>query len=114
MLILHVQIKSAKMINITLPDGNVREYPSGVTAHEVALSISEGLARNVLSAVCCTSCADTCQIIVLIRRASKNGADGQPQAGQRSYRSSYRSGETRTPRFSFCVLRIIYRELGID
>jgi threonyl-tRNA synthetase len=39
------------MINITLPDGNVREYPSGVTAHEVALSISEGLARNVLSAM---------------------------------------------------------------
>ncbi|MAW65797.1 MAG: threonine--tRNA ligase [Flavobacteriales bacterium] len=39
------------MINITLPDGSVREYTSGVTAHEVALSISEGLARNVLSAV---------------------------------------------------------------
>jgi threonyl-tRNA synthetase len=39
------------MINITLPDGSVREYASGVTAHEVALSISEGLARNVLSAV---------------------------------------------------------------
>lgn len=38
------------MINITLPDGSVREYHSGVTAHEVALSISEGLARNVLSA----------------------------------------------------------------
>ena len=38
------------MINITLPDGSVREYNSGVTAHEVALSISEGLARNVLSA----------------------------------------------------------------
>ncbi len=39
------------MINITLPDGSVREYTSGVTAHEIALSISEGLARNVLSAV---------------------------------------------------------------
>ena len=38
------------MINITLPDGSVREYNSGVTAYEVALSISEGLARNVLSA----------------------------------------------------------------
>ena len=38
------------MIKITLPDGSVREYESGVTAHEVALSISEGLARNVLSA----------------------------------------------------------------
>ena len=38
------------MIDITLPDGSVRKYNSGVTAHEVALSISEGLARNVLSA----------------------------------------------------------------
>ena len=38
------------MIDITLPDGSVRKYESGVTAYEVALSISEGLARNVLSA----------------------------------------------------------------
>lgn len=38
------------MIKITLPDGSVREYESGVSAHDVAMSISEGLARNVLSA----------------------------------------------------------------
>ncbi|MCB9282822.1 MAG: threonine--tRNA ligase [Lewinellaceae bacterium] len=38
------------MINITLPDGSVRQYPKGTTAMDVALSISEGLARNVLSA----------------------------------------------------------------
>ena len=38
------------MINITLPDGSVREYESGVTALDIAQSISEGLARNVLSA----------------------------------------------------------------
>lgn len=38
------------MIKITLPDGSVREYTSGITPHEVALSISEGLARNVISA----------------------------------------------------------------
>ncbi|MDO5637516.1 MAG: threonine--tRNA ligase [Myroides sp.] len=38
------------MIKITLPDGSVREYASGITPHEVALSISEGLARNVISA----------------------------------------------------------------
>lgn len=37
-------------IRITFPDGAVREYPAGVTALEVAKSISEGLARNVLSA----------------------------------------------------------------
>ncbi|MEE9438852.1 MAG: threonine--tRNA ligase [Saprospiraceae bacterium] len=38
------------MINITLPDGSVRQYESGITAMDVAKSISEGLARNVLAA----------------------------------------------------------------
>ena len=38
------------MINITLPDGSVRQYEKGTTAHQIALSISEGLARNVLAA----------------------------------------------------------------
>lgn len=38
------------MIKITLPDGSIREYASGVTPFEVAQSISEGLARNVISA----------------------------------------------------------------
>ena len=37
-------------INITLPDGSVRSYESGATALDVAKSISEGLARNVLAA----------------------------------------------------------------
>jgi threonyl-tRNA synthetase len=38
------------MINITLPDGAVRQYEAGVTALDVAKSISEGLARKVLVA----------------------------------------------------------------
>ena len=38
------------MINITFPDGNVRQYEAGSTAMDIAKSISEGLARNVLSA----------------------------------------------------------------
>ena len=38
------------MINITFPDGRVQEYASGVSAFQIAQSISEGLARNVLSA----------------------------------------------------------------
>ena len=38
------------MINITLPDGSVKQFDAGVTALDVAKSISEGLARNVLSA----------------------------------------------------------------
>lgn len=39
-----------QMINITLPDGSVRQYEQGTSAMGVALSISEGLARNVLAA----------------------------------------------------------------
>jgi threonyl-tRNA synthetase len=38
------------MINITFPDGSVRQFERGVTAMDIAMSISEGLARNVLSA----------------------------------------------------------------
>lgn len=37
-------------INITLPDGAVKQYAAGVTALDVAKSISEGLARKVLAA----------------------------------------------------------------
>ena len=37
-------------INITLPDGTQREVEKGATALDVAKSISEGLARNVLAA----------------------------------------------------------------
>ena len=38
------------MINITLPDGSTRQVEPGTTALDVAMSISEGLARNVLAA----------------------------------------------------------------
>ena len=38
------------MINITLPDGSVRQYEKGITSMQIAQSISEGLARNVLAA----------------------------------------------------------------
>jgi threonyl-tRNA synthetase len=41
---------SEKLINITLPDGTVRQFEKGVTGLQIALSISEGLARNVLAA----------------------------------------------------------------
>jgi threonyl-tRNA synthetase len=39
-----------EQINITLPDGSVRKYAAGSSAMDIALSISEGLARNVLAA----------------------------------------------------------------
>lgn len=38
------------MINVTLPDGSVKQFQKGITPYEIALSISEGLARNVLAA----------------------------------------------------------------
>lgn len=38
------------MINITLPDGSVRSYYKDVTPYNVAKDISEGFARNVISA----------------------------------------------------------------
>lgn len=38
------------MINITLPDGSVRQYDKGISSMQIAQSISEGLARNVLAA----------------------------------------------------------------
>ena len=38
------------MVKITLPDGSVREFNEGVTAYEVAASISQGLAKAVLAA----------------------------------------------------------------
>jgi len=38
------------MVNITFPDGAVRQYEKGTTALDIAKSISEGLARKVLAA----------------------------------------------------------------
>jgi threonyl-tRNA synthetase len=38
------------MVKITLPDGSVREYDKAVSAHDVAMSISQGLAKAVLAA----------------------------------------------------------------
>ncbi len=38
------------MINITLPDGQVKQMDAGISPMDVAKSISEGLARNVISA----------------------------------------------------------------
>lgn len=38
------------MINVTLPDGSIKQIEKGATPYQVAFSISEGLARNVLVA----------------------------------------------------------------
>lgn len=46
------------MIDITLPDGSVKQVDKGTTAMDIALSISEGLARNVLAAKVNTEVVD--------------------------------------------------------
>ncbi|MFK5151173.1 TGS domain-containing protein, partial [Klebsiella pneumoniae] len=38
------------MIQVSFPDGAVRSYENGVSALDIAKSISEGLARKVLVA----------------------------------------------------------------
>jgi threonyl-tRNA synthetase len=49
-LVVSLPLKILTMIAITLPDGSVKKYDAGVTPMDVAKSISEGLARNVISA----------------------------------------------------------------
>lgn len=39
------------MIKITLPDGSIKEFEKGITPLDIAKSISEGLARNTISAL---------------------------------------------------------------
>ena len=46
------------MINITFPDGSVRQYERGVSAFDIANSISPRLAADVLAATVITA-ADT-------------------------------------------------------
>ncbi|MFD0962529.1 threonine--tRNA ligase [Pseudofulvibacter geojedonensis] len=47
------------MIEITLPDGSIKSFESGITPMDVAKSISEGLARNVISASFNTETVET-------------------------------------------------------
>ncbi len=66
-------------IQITLPDGSVRSYPKGVTAFQVAQSISEGLARVIIAAkvngqvVETTRPIETDAALVLLKWEDKEG-----------------------------------------
>lgn len=51
------------MINITLPDGAVRQYKKGTTVLDIAKSISEGLARKILAAEVNGQVWDTTRVI---------------------------------------------------
>ena len=42
--------KTKKMIKVTLPDGAVREYEDGARPYDVAVSISNSLAKKALAA----------------------------------------------------------------
>lgn len=39
------------MIKITLPDGSIKQYKKGITPYEIALDISEGLAKQTKAAI---------------------------------------------------------------
>lgn len=68
------------MINITLPDGAVRQYEKGVSALDVAKSISEGLARKVLAANVNGQVCDASRSInedASLKLLTWNDADGQ-------------------------------------
>jgi threonyl-tRNA synthetase len=47
---LETMISQAIQLRVALPDGSTRDYAPGASGLDVALSISEGLARNVLAA----------------------------------------------------------------
>ena len=53
------------MIKITFPDGGVREYESGITAYDVAASISSRLAQDILVASVKTPNQEEWQIVEL-------------------------------------------------
>ena len=55
------------MIEITLPDGNIKKFSKGISVYDIAKEISEGLARNVLSAKFNNQIIETSTII------NKNG-----------------------------------------
>ena len=38
----------SEQIQITFPDGSIKEFPKGTTTEEIAASISPGLRRNAL------------------------------------------------------------------
>ncbi len=68
------------MIKITLPDGSNREYEKGTNAHQIALSISEGLARNVLAAEVDGKVVDSSQPIdhdAKVKLLTWNDAEGK-------------------------------------
>ena len=65
------QYKEKIMINITFPDGAVREFESGVTTFEIAQSISNSLAKKALAGKL-TANSSTLLVPLLKMEASKS------------------------------------------
>ena len=65
------------MVNISLPDGSVSEFPDGTTPLQVAQSISGGLAKAAIGANGTRRCGKYCPPIKFVRDA--NGAVGLPK-----------------------------------
>ena len=43
-------MSAASTVQVQLPDGNISEHPAHTTSMDIALGISEGLARGVIAA----------------------------------------------------------------
>ena len=59
-----MQTNNPSMIEITLPDGNIKKFSKGISVYDIAKEISEGLARNVLSAKFNNQIIETSTIIL--------------------------------------------------
>ena len=94
------------MIKITLPDGSVRDYPIGSSSFDIALSISEGLARNVLAAKVNGQVQDTNLPIATdskLQLLTWNDADGKSTFWHSSAHLMAEALETLYPKVKFWV-----------
>ena len=89
------------MIKVTFPDGNVKEYEAGVTPVEVAKSISEGLARNVISATAdgTTSSMNSIRLVIRVYKALLH---------TRRKKHNTRHQEQHQTTFSQCFFHFLY------
>src|SRR4051812_7702168 len=94
------------MINITFPDGSVRQYEEGITSLEIAKSISEGLARKVLAANVNGETWDATRPIrkdATLKLLTWNDADGKATFWHSSAHLMAEAVESRFPGVKFWV-----------
>ncbi len=94
------------MINISFPDGAVRQYETGITALAIARSISEGLAKKVLAAKINGETWDASRAITQnasLQLLTWNDADGQNTFWHSSAHLMAEAVETLFPGVKFWV-----------